>query len=152
MGDEASRVDPVSRKHLTGQTLGSGHVAGNPGLDPFTIAAGSQQVVSWQCPNDLSHIWTARIITRTARRTGCPFCANRRASATNSLAAVFPAVAAEWHPKKNGALTPEQVTHGSNKMAWWRCPKGHVYQTRIASRTGLGTGCSKCAGSGRRRT
>ena len=37
----------------------------------------------------------------------------------NSLAAKRPDLAAEWHPVKNGTLTPEQVAAGSNKKAWW---------------------------------
>lgn len=33
----------------------------------------------------------------------------------NCLAVVNPKLAAEWHPTKNGSLTPDMVTKGSNK-------------------------------------
>ena len=38
-----------------------------------------------------------------------------------SLADLFPNIASEWHPTKNGDLTPDQVTKGSTKMVWWKC-------------------------------
>ena len=40
----------------------------------------------------------------------------------NSLAVTHPALAAQWHPVKNGSLTPENVTSGSNKKVWWKFP------------------------------
>lgn len=35
--------------------------------------------------------------------------------AHNSLAALYPKVAEEWHPEKNGKITPEMVSYGSNQ-------------------------------------
>ena len=37
----------------------------------------------------------------------------------NSLAAKRPELAAEWHPTKNGDLTPDKVAAYSNNKAWW---------------------------------
>jgi len=37
----------------------------------------------------------------------------------------IPELMAEWHPTKNDDLMPEDVTHGSNKVAWWLCSEGH---------------------------
>ena len=88
----------------------------------------------------------------------------RQPPATNSLAARFPKVAKEWHPKKNGDLTPRDVVAGSHRKAWWRCAFGHEWQATLSSRTGSGTGCMACyllshkgkrkaaAGRGRRST
>jgi len=55
-----------------------------------------------------------------------------------SLLKTNPDIAAEWHPTKNGDLTPEQVVAGSNKKAWWKCPKGpdHEWLAMLSSRTG----------------
>ena len=59
----------------------------------------------------------------------------------------YPELVKEWHPTKNGDLTPKDVTHGSEKKAWWLCPKGHSYETRIYSRTGkIKNGCPYCSG------
>jgi hypothetical protein len=67
-------------------------------------------------------------------------------SITNSLAALAPAVAATWHPEKNGLRTPNDVVIGSGKRAWWRCAvnPGHEWLATIASRTGQGVGCPFC--------
>jgi hypothetical protein len=45
-----------------------------------------------------------------------------------SLDELFPSVAKEWHPTKNGALTPLEVTPGSNKKVWRLCKNGHAWQ------------------------
>ena len=64
----------------------------------------------------------------------------------SNLTITHPQLAAEWHPTKNGDLTPENVTYGSNKKVWWLCPKGHDYQAKIGNRAMLGRGCPYCAG------
>lgn len=38
----------------------------------------------------------------------------------SDLATRRPDLAAQWHPIKNGELTPEGVTVGSNRKVWWR--------------------------------
>ncbi|MFF3350805.1 zinc-ribbon domain-containing protein [Streptomyces sp. NPDC002779] len=43
-----------------------------------------------------------------------------------SLAAQFPRIAEQWHPHRNGKLTPTQVTAGSGKELWWLCTRGHA--------------------------
>ena len=54
---------------------------------------------------------------------------------------------AEWHPTKNGTLTPDQVSYGSGKRIWWTCNKGpdHVWQAPPGIRIGQGRGCPFCA-------
>ena len=47
----------------------------------------------------------------------------------------YPHLVKEWHPTKNGELTPNDITHGSDKKVWWRCPKGHTYDAAISKRT-----------------
>ena len=54
-----------------------------------------------------------------------------------TLAEAFPEVAATWHPTRNGTLTPDQVPPKVAREAWWRCPAGHEWQERIATRTTL---------------
>ena len=62
-----------------------------------------------------------------------------------SLLEANPELAQQWHPTKNVLLTPNDVTHGSNKKAWWVCSQGHEWQAMIKSRS-AGTGCPHCAG------
>src|SRR5712691_5102449 len=63
-----------------------------------------------------------------------------------SLSITYAGIAAEWHPKKNGTLTPEQVTAGSNKKVWWQCSKdsSHEWSAVIANRS-KGSGCPLCS-------
>ena len=42
----------------------------------------------------------------------------------------------QWHPRKNGGLTPDCVVAGSEKKVWWICEKGHEWQAFVFSRTG----------------
>lgn len=63
----------------------------------------------------------------------------------NSLAALRPDIAAEWHPTLNGKLTPEQVTVSSGRDCYWICKKcGEPFHSSVASRT-AGHGCNRCA-------
>ena len=64
----------------------------------------------------------------------------------NSLAARFPELAAQWHPVRNGELTPDQIPPGTTRKVWWICEKGHEWRASAASRTGAGSGCPVCAG------
>ena len=59
------------------------------------------------------------------------------------LANVNPGLAKEWHPTKNGKLTPFDVTCGSGKRVWWKCEEGHEWKTTVASRNN-GCGCAYC--------
>ena len=76
-------------------------------LTPQMVMAGNSRKVWWRC--EKGHSWQATIASR-ASGCGCPVCANREIHAgENSLAARFPVLAAQWHPIKNGGLSPEQV-------------------------------------------
>ena len=105
----------------------------NGSLTPHSITCGSNKKVWWFCPNSdcqHPHAWEAVVRDRTARHSGCPFCSGRQVCPCNSLAATHPHIAAQWHPTKNGTLTPEDIGHGSNKRVWWQNkqavqPDGH---------------------------
>jgi len=115
-------------------------------LDPATTKASSRDRVSWICPVHPSHQWLATIRDRAGNQSGCPFCMDRLACPTNSVAALYPDVAKEWHPTKNRGATAHDFVRGSNKKVWWRCArKGHVWEARINARTIYGQGCLKCA-------
>lgn len=112
-------------------------------LTPDDVTFGSHKRVWWTCPN--GHSWQAMVYTRS-EGAGCPYCTGRKASPKqNSLAKQFPALAAEWDDEKNAPLTPRDVTTGSHKLIWWRCPKGHSYRSAVKTRV-QGSGCPYCAG------
>ena len=41
----------------------------------------------------------------------------------------------EWDAERNLPLTPQTVTYGSHKSAWWRCENGHEWKAAIYTRS-----------------
>ena len=63
----------------------------------------------------------------------------------DSLAYLYPDIAKEWHPTKNGKLTPDLFTPKSGEEVWWLCLNcRNEWKTEISNRT-AGHGCDKCA-------
>ena len=52
----------------------------------------------------------------------------------NTLASRYPELAKEWHPSKNGNLTPYDVSYGSGKRVWWLGKCGHDWDAKITNR------------------
>ena len=54
---------------------------------------------------------------------------------------------AEWDWEKNtqDGISPDRISHGSTRKVWWKCSKGHGWQTSPNNR-GKGQGCPVCAG------
>ena len=115
-------------------------------LRPENFSYGSKNKSWWLCPN--GHSYKAAIGERTnkSRPTGCPYCSGRKASKENNLLIIFPEIAKEWHPTKNGGLTPRDVTSKSDKKVWWQCHKGHSYNAIIKNRTIAKSRCPFCSG------
>lgn len=119
-------------------------VEGNGALTPLALSHGSRQKVWWRC--GAGHRWQAAVYTRTGAESGCPYCAGKRPwPGFNDLASQEPALAAQWHPERNGPLTPDQVVCGSTRRVWWQCGSGHVWAASVKSRA-AGAGCPYCTG------
>ena len=60
-----------------------------------------------------------------------------KATRDNNLLAKYPNIAKQWHPTKNGNLTPEDFTSGSGKQVWWKCHErvGFEWEARIYTMT-----------------
>ena len=114
------------------------HPTKNGNLTPHDVTTGSGKKIRWKCSK--GHEWNATILSR--KRAGCPHCA-WQANENNCLATLNPKAAKEWHPTKNGPLTPYDVRSGIHKMAWWICDKGHEWETRICNRKKHG--CPYCS-------
>lgn len=116
----------------------------NTPLTPEDCTAGSKKAVHWIC--DKAHSWEAPIYSRTSG-TGCPYCSGRLPiPGETDLATTNPALALEWHPAKNGSLTPRDVKAGSHQKVWWLCAAcGYEWQAVISSRGTSGSGCPECA-------
>jgi hypothetical protein len=122
----------------------------NCGFGPEDFSYGSQVNAFWQCSKDRTHIWRVRILTRCVQKRGCPYCLGTNLSVPvpyeRSLACVDPALAKEWHSKKNGDLKPENVLPYSKQVVFWQCQndRKHSYELDISRRRTDGQGCTIC--------
>jgi len=110
----------------------------NPGIAFATLDATHANPGWWRCTNGHSF---QRPPVRMLADDACPTCA----LAKSSLAALAPAVAAEWHPAKN-AIKPDEIAADHVMNAWWVCPNGHEYQATIRARTQGNRRCPTCYG------
>jgi very-short-patch-repair endonuclease len=123
------------------------HPTKNDDLTPFDVTQGSDKKVWWKCDKGDDHEWEISIYSRNSG-SGCSVCSGRTVVKSNSLATLNPELAKEWHPTKNGKLTPYAFTNGSSKKVWWKCDKGddHEWESKISNRTINNNGCSVCSG------
>lgn len=124
------------------------HHERNGDLTPNQVTPGSSRKVWWQCPKETEHVWESpvMVVTRSMKvgSAGCPYCRGLKVCATNSLSYLYPDIAKEWHYKRNGKLTPKDITPGSNKYVWWLCQSGHEWKQQVLMRTSRGYGCPQC--------
>jgi hypothetical protein len=101
---------------------------------PSDVLLNNKQKYWWQCLH--GHTYQQTVVTKV-RGYNCPECAKvtraeavRRAKLlkSGSLADKFAALAAEWHPSRNGTLQPSDVSCNSHMEVWWLCPKGHEWK------------------------
>jgi len=123
------------------------HPTLNGDLTPHKVVGGGKTPIWWKCDKGDDHVWETHINSRISQGSGCPYCANRYVSVTNSLEAKYPELAKQWHPTLNGDLTPDKVTPAAHKVFWWKCDKaeGHEWKTVGAhDRVTRGDGCPFC--------
>ncbi len=128
----------------------------NQNFDIKIIRSGSNQRVWWKC-HKCGNEWQTTVANRAGTlKRGCPKCKKVQASHTHSLTSarnnnilkLYPHVATEWHPTKNGKLTPDKISYGSNKKVWWKCAWcKYEWQVEISKRTTRGYGCPNCSKS-----
>ena len=119
------------------------HPMKNENLSPQDVSFGTNKKVWWRCKK--GHEWEAIIYNRSKNSYGCPYCSGRQPIVGETdLVTTHPELAKQWHPTKNGRLTPKQVTKGSNKKVWWLGNCGHEWETKIAIRS-QGYGCPYCS-------
>jgi hypothetical protein len=123
------------------------HPTKNADLTPFDLTVSSNKKVWWKCEKGYDHEWIASLSDRNNGK-GCPICVNQKIVLSNCLATLNPVLSKEWHPTKNGDLTPYDVSISSGKKVWWKCEKGydHEWESIIANRT-KGIGCPVCSGN-----
>ncbi len=114
----------------------------NGALSPDAVTSSSKKRVWWKC--EKGHEWLKRIDKRSQGR-GCPLCAIIPLSDEYCFTRLKTEFAIEWHPFRNGALTPWDVKPCSGKIVWWLCRAGHEWQCRVSYRY-AGSRCPGCSG------
>ena len=117
--------------------------------DPSVMTYGSGKLVKWKC-HECKHEWEATPNNRlkNGKVRGCPVCVGGRlhSSRINSLVSLEPKIASEWNSEKNGTLSPNDVTIGSDLSVWWTCETcENEWKTNIYNRTGSDNGCPTCS-------
>jgi hypothetical protein len=116
----------------------------NCGWGPEHFSHASTVRAWWICP-DCNREYKAQVNNRTSVMSGCPYCASKKVCDDNAFLVFFPAVSREWHPRKNGKLTPKDVMYASSKLVWWQCATcHHEWQARISDRTVKEACCPAC--------
>lgn len=109
------------------------------------VLTGASKNYDWTCPK-CHRDYPATIPNRVNKKSGCPFCANRKATSSNNLAVIHPKLKEEWDDDLNGDLKPENVLPGTDKNVFWKCDKGHSWTALIYQRTGKAkSGCPYCS-------
>ena len=110
------------------------------GWNPSQKLAGSSERLNWKCK--MGHSWQSTIVNRTFNNTGCPICINQKLlTGYNDLATVHPELA-----KQAYGWDPSKILSGSGKKVSWICSKGHIWESKIASRISQESGCLVCIG------
>ena len=137
--------NPHLLKNARPDLLKEWHPTQNQAHDLQFITKGMNLKVWWRCQE--GHEWIASVNQRV-RGTGCPYCKGRLIwVGFNDLATTHPHLAKEWHPKRNGTLTPQQVSKGCNEKVWWQCQEGHEWWASVKQRTAeMPTNCPTCQG------
>ncbi len=132
----------MSKDSLTNHTKLCWEWSDKNHFSPDEISAGSGKKVWWH--GFCGHDWEASVKNRV-NGAGCPYCSgNKVLKGFNDFASKNSREAMQWSPK-NHPLKPDMVTAKSNKLVWWKCDKGHEWQSRVSDRSN-GHGCPYCAG------
>lgn len=100
----------------------------NSGIDPYSISKGSRRSVWWKCA--AGHEWRAAVGDRVLRGTKCNYCRGRLTTQESNAAVNVPEIIEFWDTELN-SKSPYEVTVNSSYLVNWRCPRGHVWTSRI---------------------
>jgi len=108
---------------------------------------GINENLNWKCSKDnCGEYFKMSLSCIVLQNYNCPYCSGHRVGISNCLATKNTELAKQWHPTKNGDLTPYDVTISSFKKVWWQCKNNpdHEWKTEVSSRS-KGNGCPYCA-------
>ena len=102
-------------------------------ISPENVVPGSEKKIWWTCSKGHSY---EQQLSNHIKGAGCPYCSGLKVlTGENDLETKFPEIAKEWDYEKND-IKPSEIKYGSSKKVWWKCPKGHSYESAVSHRTG----------------
>lgn len=104
------------------------------------------QKIWWKCRSVSfsSHEYCLSLRDKLRGR-GCGICAGKIVEqGVNDLTTLAPDILPLWDYKKN-QFSPQTVTSGSHKKAWWVCQLGHEWEAQIIEVCGSSSRCPYCA-------
>lgn len=142
------RVSDLNRLSIINpQIANEWHPTKNGDNKPEDFSQGSRKSIWWQCPIKDHHVYQMPISQRT-RGNNCSYCSGKTTHKLDSVANLFPHIAAEWDyevntpVKKRDPKGPEGVSPGSGRNVGWICSKcGNKYIKKVNQRTKFGRGC-----------
>lgn len=119
--------------------------AKNGGVSARDIFAGSAATFTWTCTKaGKEHDFTATASNRTANRSSCPVCLNRKIQGgINDIGSLYPSIATEFDTDANPGIELIDLAPGSNRMVNWKCAAGHKFRLTVGQRT-RGANCRIC--------
>lgn len=144
------------RKFLEGESFGDlypkiakeWHPTKNGTKTPFNFSVKNGYSAFWKCDKGDDHIWKTSIYHRVHSKSGCPYCDGQRVDLKHTLRYLYPSIADEIHPTRNGKLIEKNIGVGYTKKIWWQCKidKSHQWKSSPNSRFKQThfTGCPFC--------
>ena len=90
--------------------------------------------------------WKDSIAHRTKEHRGCPYLSGQKLyKGFNDLETLFPNIAKLLHPSLNNQLKASNLSPGSDKKVFWKCPHcGEAFERCIGSMTRRKSYCPHC--------
>lgn len=100
----------------------------NGQLKPEYITCGAHRKYWWRCSNNHSYECSPR---KRINGHGCQICKGfNYIQGVNDFETKYPNLAKLWDYELN-SVKPSDIKYTNDEMYWWKCEKGHSYQTKI---------------------
>ena len=145
------------------------HPTLNGKIDATQIHQNANKKLWWL--GECGHEWETSVRMRTQKKSRCTVChrmggnristpnveqidrrktlegetVRRVTIGVNDLASRYPEVAMQWHPVKNGRLTPFDVASKSSEKVWWLGRCGHYWDRSVRKQVDFNS-CPYCTG------
>jgi very-short-patch-repair endonuclease len=125
----------------------------NGSLQPSDCMSGSRKKVWWICPKCNKSYQSSPSDRIRGRECTNGVCRKKKQSENikkalverrGSLSEHNPELANEWHPFKNGELTPDNISPASDVKVWWLGTCNHEWQATPSNRVRMKSGCPIC--------